>query len=145
MLFLVLWIASSILGAAMLSRYNKAGSGFLLGFFLGPLGLLFALLMRSNAKADEERERHLEDRSRQLDNREALTRDAAGTPLVVYASDTVECPRCAETIKRRAKICRFCQHELPEQPLGEPEISSAASEAQKTPEGMIGVAGRQKA
>lgn len=28
------------------------------------------------------------------------------------ASDTRECPRCAETIKRAAKVCRFCGLEL---------------------------------
>src|SRR5262245_27281818 len=28
------------------------------------------------------------------------------------AEDEVECPRCAETIKARAKVCRYCQHDL---------------------------------
>lgn len=27
--------------------------------------------------------------------------------------DTMACPRCAETIKRAALICRFCRHEMP--------------------------------
>lgn len=26
--------------------------------------------------------------------------------------DSMACPRCAETIKKAAKICRFCGHEL---------------------------------
>lgn len=26
--------------------------------------------------------------------------------------DTMECPYCAEIIKRKAKICRFCNHEI---------------------------------
>ena len=26
--------------------------------------------------------------------------------------DTKECPMCAETVKARAKICRFCRHEF---------------------------------
>jgi hypothetical protein len=136
MFVLLIWILSAILGAAMLSRYNKAGSGFLLGFLLGPVGLLFALVIRSGAKADEERKRHEEDRSRPLEESEALLRAAAGTPLDASGSDTVECPRCAENIKSKAKICRFCQYEIPEQPLAEPGVPSTAPEAVKTPEGI---------
>ena len=26
--------------------------------------------------------------------------------------DTKECPMCAETVKEKAKICRFCTHEF---------------------------------
>ena len=29
-----------------------------------------------------------------------------------YYKDTKECPMCAETVKARAKICRFCSHEF---------------------------------
>lgn len=28
------------------------------------------------------------------------------------AGDTMACPRCAETIKAAAKVCRYCNHEL---------------------------------
>lgn len=38
---------------------------------------------------------------------------------------TMECPRCAETIKKAAKICRFCGHEL------QPEPESYASTGSK--------------
>ncbi|MBS7702705.1 hypothetical protein KIO73_05300 [Chelatococcus asaccharovorans] len=34
-------------------------------------------------------------------------------------NSTMECPRCAETIKRAAKICRFCGFELGPAPNGE--------------------------
>ena len=27
-------------------------------------------------------------------------------------SDTIECPHCAETIKRNAKICRYCNNKI---------------------------------
>ena len=41
----------------------------------------------------------------------ALRQDAAlSTPPA--ADDTMACPRCAETIKKTAKICRFCQLDL---------------------------------
>jgi len=29
-----------------------------------------------------------------------------------YQSDTIECPYCAETIKKNAKICRYCNNKL---------------------------------
>lgn len=41
----------------------------------------------------------------------------AGTPDEVGA-DTKECPRCAETVKAKAAICRFCNHEFNHIPSG---------------------------
>ena len=29
-----------------------------------------------------------------------------------YYKDTKDCPMCAETVKAKAKICRFCKHEF---------------------------------
>jgi hypothetical protein len=44
------------------------------------------------------------------------------SPASTAADDTMPCPRCAETIKRAAKMCRFCQLDLtaPEQQGGPP-------------------------
>jgi uncharacterized protein YbjQ (UPF0145 family) len=39
----------------------------------------------------------------------ALT--ATGTAVVMESSET-QCPFCAETIKREARVCRFCGREL---------------------------------
>ncbi len=33
-------------------------------------------------------------------------------PFVPYAADTKVCPRCAETVKRAALVCRFCGYEF---------------------------------
>lgn len=49
--YVMLWVACAVVGAAMLSRYNAAGTGCLLGGLLGPIGLLIALVMRV-VKAD---------------------------------------------------------------------------------------------
>lgn len=102
----IFWILCGILGAAMLSSYNKAGTGFLLGLLLGPLGLLFALVVRSNAKSEEEKKKHEE----QMEAMNAL----ASKQESESSEDTMECPYCAETIKKKAKICRFCNKELSE-------------------------------
>ena len=97
-LLLLLWLLAPILGAAMLSRYNKAGTGCLLGLFLGPIGLLFALVIRSGESKREERERHDE----QMEILAALRgnkNESAGTR---------ECPYCAEPLVAKAKICKHC-------------------------------------
>ena len=31
-------------------------------------------------------------------------------------SDIKQCPFCAETIKKKAKVCRYCNRDLPEEP-----------------------------
>jgi RNA polymerase subunit RPABC4/transcription elongation factor Spt4 len=40
-------------------------------------------------------------------------RSGGGTPVSAYeADDTKTCPRCAETVKAAAQVCRFCNHEF---------------------------------
>jgi len=41
----IFWVMCGVVGAAMLSRHNKAGAGCLLGGLLGPLGLIIAYRM----------------------------------------------------------------------------------------------------
>lgn len=40
--------------------------------------------------------------------RQRLPNRAVGPPGTMVADDTKECPYCAETIKARATVCRFC-------------------------------------
>jgi len=93
-----LWLLSSILGAAILSRYNKAGTGFLLGALLGPLGLLFAVVMRSSSSKKEELQRHNE----QINALAALKQNNEDS------KPERECPFCAENILAKAKVCKHC-------------------------------------
>jgi hypothetical protein len=83
----------AVAGAAMLSRYNKAGSGFLLGGLLGPIGLIIAWTMRDNAKLDE-----------------SAMRASATSPTEVR--DERECPFCAERILRKATVCKHCGRDV---------------------------------
>jgi hypothetical protein len=51
-----------------------------------------------------------------LDKPAAVELPAVEAPPVT--DDTMACPRCAETIKRAAKMCRFCQLDLTGDGLG---------------------------
>jgi hypothetical protein len=100
------WLLSSILSAAVLSRYNKAGTGFLLGLFLGPFGLLFALVMRSGESKKEDQKRHDEQMiaMAELKSGQESTRPER------------ECPYCAENILAKAKVCKHCGKDV--EPIG---------------------------
>jgi hypothetical protein len=90
------WFLCGIAGAAMLSRFNKAGSGFLLGGLLGPIGLIIAWTMRDNTKLDRESA--------------LLAREAAN--LATESREERECPYCAERILKKARICKHCGKDL---------------------------------
>ena len=71
----LLWIflsafASSIIGAIIGSMVNRGGSGFLLGFFLGPIGWIIVLLLprEETDNTQEESVARLERPEQNLDN-----------------------------------------------------------------------------
>lgn len=85
---LIIWLAFGIAGAAVLSNKGRSGcGGFALGFLLGPIGLVIALVMSHD-------HRELE--------KQALQSGA-----------NRKCPQCAELIKVEARKCRYCGTELP--------------------------------
>jgi hypothetical protein len=85
---LVLWLLCGIAGGIILSNKGRSGcGGFALGFLLGPIGLVIALVMQTDHK-------ELEHRS-------------------LRSGDTRKCPNCAEVVRAEAKKCRFCGSELP--------------------------------
>lgn len=80
---LLIWIVFGAIGGMIMSNKGQSGcGGFALGFLLGPLGLVIALVMPTDHKT-------LEHRSLQT-------------------GDTRKCPACAEVIKVEARKCRFC-------------------------------------
>ena len=56
-MFIAVWLLSGVLGAAFLSRSNRAGVGCLLGMLLGPIGVIIAWSMGDTAaKTDARKE-----------------------------------------------------------------------------------------
>ena len=105
-LFLI-WLLCAILGAAILSRYNKAGTGFLLGGLLGPFGVLFALVMRSGESKKEDQKRH-EEQMQVLGEMKEIREDAPKKEPRLER----ECPYCAEKILLKAKVCKHCGRDV---------------------------------
>jgi len=78
-------------GGIILSNKGRSGcGGFALGFLLGPIGLLIALVMSTD-------HREMEKRSLQ-------------------AGELRKCPTCAELVRIEASKCRFCGSDLPPVP-----------------------------
>jgi ribosomal protein L37AE/L43A len=107
--YFLIWLGFTILSAAILSRYNKAGIGFILGLFLGPLGGLFALLIRNNEEKNEEKKRH-QEKLQLLSNINDLLSDIRKTEKT--KKETLACPFCAENILLDAKICKHCGNDV---------------------------------
>lgn len=55
-----IWVVSAALSPVILDHYNQEKIGLLLGVIFGPLGVLFALVIRSNESKKEDKKRHYE-------------------------------------------------------------------------------------
>ena len=85
--WVVIWIICGIICTVVAQGKGRDGCGwFALGILLGPLGIILALVVSADHKAQEKK---------------------------ALAGDSRKCPACAELIKREATKCRFCGEELP--------------------------------
>lgn len=88
MVVVVLWIVCAVAGALLAQeRTGEAAGGFLLGFLLGPIGLLIILARKPTAVPPV-------------------------APPTASMARMRRCPDCAELIQPTARICRFCRAEV---------------------------------
>lgn len=99
---LALWLVCAVVGASV-TRSKGRGSvpGALLGLFLGPVGLLIAVILPRNEGGLEAE--------------------------AIETGDRRRCPQCAELVRREARKCRFCGAELDPLPVAQAEPAPAPS------------------
>ena len=83
----VIWAVCGLIAGAIASGKGRSGcGGFAIGFLLGPLGIIWALVMSKD---------------------EAKVEDKA-----VKSGKMKKCPACAELVKAEAAKCRHCGEDL---------------------------------
>ena len=97
-ILLVIWALFGVAGGIIMSNKGRSGcGGFALGFLLGPIGLIIALVSSTDHREMEKK--------------------------ALVGGDVRKCPQCAELIKREAQKCRYCGSEVEPREVEEKPIS----------------------
>lgn len=84
--FFMIWGICGAVAAMIASDKGGSGlAGFLVGFLLGPIGIVAAFFM-GDEKVKEQRQ--------------------------IEAGDSKKCPRCSELVKFDARVCKHCGNEF---------------------------------
>jgi predicted amidophosphoribosyltransferase len=122
---ILVWLILVIATGALAHSKGRSVAGWVcLSILIAPLTILI-LLALPNLQTRAFQRQSLDEQRRQREASEALLAQQRKE-----ASDTKTCPRCAETIKKAALVCRFCGNEFP---AAEPPVSApTSSRRQKT-------------
>jgi hypothetical protein len=100
MIYGIIWVICGITAAIIYSnKGHSTVAGFLVGFLLGPIGIILTLVSRPDRAGMDQKE---------LDS-----------------GAMKKCPYCAELVRIEATVCRYCQRDLPivETPVQVPHVA----------------------
>jgi hypothetical protein len=104
---LIVLVGCAVAGYLMLARVDRGLAGVLLGFFLGPVGLLIAWPMRANALLDRQ-----ERRDRDRDLARAVPVSAAPTPVAAARPAAPVAPARSVTFELDALIAQRARGQI---------------------------------